>query len=53
VKRTPRLAPLSREHHVALEHALRLRRAQDPDVATVVARFLAFFVEDGERLGRG
>jgi hemerythrin-like domain-containing protein len=49
VKRSPELAPLSRDHHVALEHALRLRRATSEDIATVVARFLAFFVADGER----
>jgi hypothetical protein len=32
-----------------LEHALRLRRAGADDVARVTARFLAFFVGDGER----
>ena len=47
VRRSPELAPLSRDHHVALEHALRLRRATSEDVATVVAAFLAFI------LGRG
>ena len=47
MKRAVELAPLSRDHHVALEHALRLRRASDDDVAEVVASFLAFFVTDG------
>jgi hemerythrin-like domain-containing protein len=47
VKRAPELAPLSRDHHVALEHALRLRRASAGDADTVVAAFLAFLVHDG------
>jgi hypothetical protein len=49
VQRTPALVALSRDHHVALAHALRLRRAHDADVAVVVACFLAFLVEAGER----
>jgi hypothetical protein len=49
VKRSPELAPLSRDHHVALEHALRLRRATEDDVRATVERFLAFFTTDGER----
>ena len=49
MKRSPELAPLSRDHHVALEHALRLRRATPEDVETVVAAFLEFFAADGER----
>lgn len=47
MKRTVELAPLSRDHHVALEHALRLRRASQEDAAAVVARFLAFLVDHG------
>jgi hemerythrin HHE cation binding domain-containing protein len=47
MRRSPELAPLSRDHHVALEHALRLRRASDEDVAAVVAAFLAFLVGPG------
>jgi hemerythrin-like domain-containing protein len=47
MKRTAELAPLSRDHHVALEHALRLRRTLEEDVAEVVAGFLAFLVTDG------
>ena len=47
MKRTAELAPLSRDHHHALEHALKLRRASEDDVAAVVAAFLAFLVTDG------
>ena len=47
MRRTAELAPLSRDHHVALEHALRLRRASEDDVGAVVAGFLAFLVDDG------
>ena len=47
MKRTAELAPLSRDHHVALEHALKLRRASDGDVAAVAAAFLTFLVTDG------
>ena len=47
MKRGARLAPLSRDHHVALVHALRLRRATDEDVAAVVAGFLAFLLGPG------
>jgi hemerythrin-like domain-containing protein len=49
MRRSPELTPLSHVHHVALEHALRLRRADDDDVAAVTARFRAFFAEEGER----
>jgi hypothetical protein len=49
VKRSPQLAHLSRDHHVTLVHAQRLRRATPQDVAKVAARFLAYFVDDGER----
>ena len=47
MKRSPELAPLSRDHHVALEHALRLRRTSEEDVAAVVAGFLAFLLGPG------
>jgi hypothetical protein len=47
VKRTAELAPLSRDHHVALEHARRLRRTSEEDVAEVVAGFLAFLLGSG------
>ena len=49
MKRARALAPLSRDHHVALEHALRLRRVKSPELALVVARFRAFLVADGRR----
>jgi len=49
MKRSPELAHLSRDHHVALERALRLRRANEDDVTAAAAAFLAFFVADGER----
>lgn len=44
MQRSAELAVLSREHHVALELALRLQRATDED-ATVVARALRAFWE--------
>ncbi len=47
MRRSPELAPLSRDHHATLEHALRLRRASEDDLATVVAGFLAFLVGPG------
>jgi hypothetical protein len=47
MRRSPELAPLSRDHHVALEHALRLRRAGEHDVVAVVSGFLAFLVGPG------
>jgi hemerythrin-like domain-containing protein len=49
VKRSPELAGLSRDHHRALEVALRLRRATAADVDAAVARFLAFWREHGRR----
>lgn len=48
MKRSKALAPLSREHHVALEVALRLRRADESDAAAVRAAFLDFFASEGE-----
>ena len=47
MRRSRELAPLSRDHHRALEHALKLRRASRDDASAVVAGFLAFLVEDG------
>jgi hemerythrin-like domain-containing protein len=49
MKRSPELAPLSRDHHVALERALRLRRATPDDVKAAVSAFLEFFAADGAR----
>ena len=47
MKRTAELAPLSRDHQVALAHALKLGRASEDDVAAIVAGFLAFLVDEG------
>lgn len=49
MKRSPALAPLSRDHHVALEAALTLRRASEENIADAVARFRSFFDERGRR----
>jgi hemerythrin-like domain-containing protein len=46
VQRSEALAPLSRQHHVALEVALRLRRATEGDAEAARAAFLAFFADD-------
>jgi hemerythrin-like domain-containing protein len=47
VKRSPELAVLSREHHVALEIALRLRRATDTDADAVRTAARAFWTAEG------
>ena len=47
MKRSRELAPLSREHHVALELALALRRTDEADVEQTTARYLQFFAGDG------
>lgn len=49
VKRSDALAPLSRDHHQALEVALRLRRAGEADGDAAVERFLAFWRAIGSR----
>ena len=49
MKRSEALAPLSRDHHVALETALRLRRATASDVKLAAARFSAFWQRSGAR----
>jgi hypothetical protein len=49
MQRSPELAPLSREHHVALAAALKLRRAGEDDLSEAAAAFTAFFAGDGER----
>lgn len=46
MQRSEDLAPLSREHHVALEVALRLRRATAEDARAARAAFLAFFEDE-------
>lgn len=49
MRRSTYLAPLSREHHSALEHALRLRRATPDTVEHRVRRFADYFAADGRR----
>jgi hemerythrin-like domain-containing protein len=49
VKRSPALAPLSRDHHQALSAALRLRRATDADLDDAVGAFARFWDEHGRR----
>lgn len=49
MKRSEALAPLSRDHHVALEAALRLRRATERDVAAATERFAGFWQDAGRR----
>jgi hypothetical protein len=49
MKRSARLAPLSRDHHVALWHALRLRRATGDDLTDVVGAFLGYLQGPGLR----
>jgi hypothetical protein len=43
MKRSPELAPLSREHHHALDIARRMRRATPEDLEDVLARFRRFW----------
>lgn len=47
MKRSDELAVLSREHHVALELALRLGRATDDDASAVSASALEFWRSEG------
>jgi hemerythrin-like domain-containing protein len=47
MKRDEALQPLSRDHHRALEVALKLRRATDGDAEPVAQEFLAFWREHG------
>jgi hemerythrin-like domain-containing protein len=49
MKRSEALAPLSRDHHVALEAALRLRRATPETVDTATTRFATFWRDAGAR----
>ena len=49
VKRHAGLQPLSRDHHVALVAAQRLRRATGADAAAARAAFLDFWHEHGAR----
>ena len=49
MKRSPELAALSRDHHQALEAALRLRRATDETLESAVGHFLEFWSRQGEQ----
>ena len=49
MKRHAALQPLSRDHHVALVAAQRLRRATDANAAEAREQFLAFWHEHGAR----
>src|SRR3954465_328919 len=49
MKRSAALTPLSRDHHRALDAALRLRRADEDTVAAAVAYFHDFFERKGSR----
>jgi hypothetical protein len=48
MRRSEELAPLSRHHHVALERALVLRRADDAGACEAAHRFLEFIGGPGE-----
>jgi hypothetical protein len=48
MKRSAELAPLSRDHHQALEVALGLRRVTDGTLEDAVGHFLAFWNRQGE-----
>ena len=49
MKRSPELVALSRDHHQALEAALRLRRASDETLGSAVGHFLEFWSRHGEQ----
>jgi hemerythrin-like domain-containing protein len=49
MKRSAALAPLSRDHHVALDAALRLSRATTQDLGEAVAHFTDFFEDHGRK----
>ena len=49
MKRAEALRPLSRDHHVALGVALRLRRCDAGGADAARERFTTFFAQDGER----
>ena len=49
MKRSPQLAALSRDHHQALEAALRLRRATDETLEAAVEHLGSFWSRQGER----
>lgn len=49
MKRSAALAALSRDHHHALDAALRLRRADEATLAEAVKHFQDFFASRGDR----
>ena len=49
MKRSPALVALSRDHHVALDTARRLRRAGDDDLEAALAHLRAFWEPEGRR----
>jgi hemerythrin-like domain-containing protein len=49
MKRSAALTPLSRDHHAALQAALRLSRATTEDLGEAVARFTDFFEDHGSK----
>ena len=49
MKRSEALVPLGHDHHVALEAALRLRRATADDLGPAVERFREFWAEHERR----
>ena len=49
MKRSPELAALSRDHHHALEAALRLRRATEETLEGAIGYFLDFWRRQGEQ----
>jgi len=48
MKRSAELAPLSRDHHQALEVALRLRRVTEGNLEDTAGHFLVFWRRQGE-----
>ena len=49
MKRSAALTPLSRDHHRALDAALRLRRADSDTLDAAIAHFHAFFEREGRK----
>ena len=46
-RRSEALAPLSREHHHALKHAMELKRAREDDARSTWQRFIEFWEDEG------
>jgi len=47
MKRSQALQPLSRDHHVALTVAMKLKRATEADAEEAAREFMSFFRDDG------